>query len=406
MHFRRTGHLAFKRVRQAIAFVLVGAVITLLLAWGCALWSDRTTIVENGVGPRGSPGSWAADIVAPADRAFLANINAPLDDLGCVYRTTFGLDRRAIVPNLNSPQTWMAMRRGSTLMPAAVETRAGWPASALHAWQWLDPAGNVGSPFLYDSPLVITIDPGAPGTAAVRRVLPTGIIWSGFLFNTFTFAAACFAVVRGCGLARQVLRYRAGCCCRCAYPIGVSPRCTECGASIPQMRRRVAMLRSGLISLRWCAPAGLVLSLLLAGACAMYAPTLYESKTFRRVEARVWWSSVNREQMQVRRVVGLGFVVDEHRSGSWGCNVVRGGWPMSALEHAVEFWQGRATRVERTHGGRLLWRWLRTDQWDRKYLPIRPKWRGIGVNAMVWTAILVVAIMVVKNLRSVPASIE
>lgn len=59
--------------------------------------------------------------------------------------------------------------------------------------------------------------------------LPTGI-----LTNVAFFAGCVWLVMFGMIDARKLWRVRRGRCPRCAYPIGVSPVCTECGRKLPE----------------------------------------------------------------------------------------------------------------------------------------------------------------------------
>ncbi len=60
-------------------------------------------------------------------------------------------------------------------------------------------------------------------------VLPFHPIWSGVIINTLFYAALIWGVVSGPGAARQAFRKYHSRCPACAYPIGTSATCTECG---------------------------------------------------------------------------------------------------------------------------------------------------------------------------------
>ena len=59
--------------------------------------------------------------------------------------------------------------------------------------------------------------------------LPTGVLWPGFVLNTMMYAAIIIAVFIVPGRVRRTIRRMRHRCPACAYPIGVSPRCSECG---------------------------------------------------------------------------------------------------------------------------------------------------------------------------------
>ena len=61
-----------------------------------------------------------------------------------------------------------------------------------------------------------------PADVAVRP------IWLGFAVNTFFYATLLWLPF----VLRRFLRVRRGLCPKCAYPMGESAVCTECGESL------------------------------------------------------------------------------------------------------------------------------------------------------------------------------
>jgi hypothetical protein len=62
-----------------------------------------------------------------------------------------------------------------------------------------------------------------------KKGLPYRPIWPGFAINTIFYAAILWVVWFTPGMVRRRIRRRRGLCPACAYPIGLSPVCTECG---------------------------------------------------------------------------------------------------------------------------------------------------------------------------------
>jgi hypothetical protein len=60
-------------------------------------------------------------------------------------------------------------------------------------------------------------------------VLPLVPIWPGFAINTIFYAAILWLMFITPGKIRHFIRIRRGLCPSCAYPVGTSPVCTECG---------------------------------------------------------------------------------------------------------------------------------------------------------------------------------
>ncbi len=69
------------------------------------------------------------------------------------------------------------------------------------------------------------------------RVLPFGLIWPGFAVNTFFYAAILWLAILGPFALRRFIRVGRGLCPKCAYPMGESSVCTECGAELPTKKR-------------------------------------------------------------------------------------------------------------------------------------------------------------------------
>jgi len=67
-----------------------------------------------------------------------------------------------------------------------------------------------------------------------QKLLPRHPIWPGFAINTLFYAGVLWVLCCGPFALRRMIRRRRGQCPACAYPIGQSPVCTECGAAVTQ----------------------------------------------------------------------------------------------------------------------------------------------------------------------------
>ncbi len=65
------------------------------------------------------------------------------------------------------------------------------------------------------------------------RVLALRPFWPGFAVNTIFYAATLWSLLLGAFALRRFLRVRRGLCPKCAYPMGESSVCTECGKALP-----------------------------------------------------------------------------------------------------------------------------------------------------------------------------
>ncbi len=67
--------------------------------------------------------------------------------------------------------------------------------------------------------------------------LPLRPEWPGFAINTIFYAAILWLLIPGPFALRRFLRVRRGLCPKCAYPMGESSVCTECGCELPKRAR-------------------------------------------------------------------------------------------------------------------------------------------------------------------------
>jgi hypothetical protein len=74
------------------------------------------------------------------------------------------------------------------------------------------------------------------GTVVGDRVFPTTIEPVAFAFNTLLYAAMLWLLFAFPGALRRRRRFKRGLCPACAYPIGESTTCTECGNQLKPRR--------------------------------------------------------------------------------------------------------------------------------------------------------------------------
>ncbi len=104
---------------------------------------------------------------------------------------------------------------------------AGWPMRSLFGCYLIDDwdSGDGWERGFIDSPL--WADRNA------QRSLPIEPIWPGFALNTLFYATILYLLFAAPGVVRRRIRTKRGQCPACAYPIGTSEVCTECGALLP-----------------------------------------------------------------------------------------------------------------------------------------------------------------------------
>src|SRR5262245_4313302 len=124
-----------KRHAPKLAFcVFLAAIISLVIAWTCALWSDAGTIVEAGIDQ-----TWRRDIVTGADSRWLEGHGIGFNP-DCVFHGSVGLERRAFSAGFGPWYTRAS--GGADPAPDAVQTLAGWPLACMRADQFINRKGS------------------------------------------------------------------------------------------------------------------------------------------------------------------------------------------------------------------------------------------------------------------------
>jgi len=82
----------------------------------------------------------------------------------------------------------------------------------------------------------------------VPRILPLRPLWPGFAVNTLFYAGVLWMMFALPFALRRRLRRRRGQCPACAYPVGQSPVCTECGAAFTPKGTAVIPAQAGIQS--------------------------------------------------------------------------------------------------------------------------------------------------------------
>jgi hypothetical protein len=190
-------------------FLLLGAVVNVGVAWGCAAGSGW---VLGGTSAGASESQWW-DQRAPAGFGGQFDGGFYTPSLGALNTQFFG----------GVPET----EKG--VMPyAALRIRSGIPALGLEGSFWYDK----------DRALVYADPPLAPQPwLNEARPFPFRPIWPGFVINTLFYADILWLLIPGPFALRRFLRLKRGLCLKCAYPMGESSVCSECGRDLPKRVR-------------------------------------------------------------------------------------------------------------------------------------------------------------------------
>jgi hypothetical protein len=213
---------------QSVVFLLIGAVITVAVAWTCAVTTDL----------RSSPTRLAQETW---DMRWLVRRR---DAFGAVH--VYG----EWVQDYNGPHFEPVGLRPAQLLPAwcshemlfdDVEARHGVHKWNIHGRGWPLIALHYGAPLWSD---YRAADADIPTRGAIRtgltpwaydckahpRALPLRPVWSGFAIDSAIYGAALWVLCLGPVTGRRLFRWRRGACTRCGYDLrGTRGRCPECG---------------------------------------------------------------------------------------------------------------------------------------------------------------------------------
>jgi hypothetical protein len=212
---------------RVVVFLLLGAVVNVAVAWGCALWSPFTRFYDT---PPKSYPAWLDSLVG---------YNAS-------WRYHGGIGyQELIIEELLDPRTLgvfdessnSADRLFSTSFYSPFDTPAatvsGWPCKSL--WSNMRITRDDPRTLLPGLPIPNALPAVAPST---NRRFSLNPVWPGFAINTFFYAAIPWLLFAAPGRVRRWRRIRRGLCAKCAYPIGTSDVCTECGGRVIKAKSR------------------------------------------------------------------------------------------------------------------------------------------------------------------------
>ena len=224
--------------RNIVLFVLAGAIVNFAVAWACALKSPLAlngdyAIAEPDGTLRVRVMSGRGAVVIWGVRSKGAEFISPLDP-------TYPLPR--ILDELGAPT--MAYRNELAWMEHRSMQAYGWPFLSLASIggseillkndQWQREPSRWG---IADSRIIRQERNGPTWTVELPLLPERG----GFAANTFVFACGLWLVgtapwMSYRRLMRRRYREKHGLCGACAYPVGVSDVCTECGKPVTPKR--------------------------------------------------------------------------------------------------------------------------------------------------------------------------
>ena len=190
-----------RRLLTIAIFLLAGAVVNVAVAWGLMHLQRQSFYVSYTFDE--------AQITSFARRSVTETA-----DLSVFDAMGFG--------GLGWTELHCAVGEQRQLVVVITAFVAGWPMDALRCYRV-----NRNAKWDGISPPAFT---GA-------RPFPKTPILLGFLINTLFYAAILWLLIPGPFALRRLVRVRRGLCPKCAYPMGESAVCSECGCKLPRPLR-------------------------------------------------------------------------------------------------------------------------------------------------------------------------
>lgn len=197
-----------RRIRIALLVLLLGAIVNVAAAWGFAWF---VTLHWHTSGPIDDDPQIAGWLDA---RSWEDDLDGPWRPIWFADEHGFGRRRVHLSAMVES---------GTMAMPAdMIVEMAGWPMAALEGHsnpEW------TGSTYIWHDHGVVRVPIG-------KETTPLRPMWPGFVINTLFYAGLLWLLFAAPLALRRRSRIKRGLCPKCAYPVGTSPTCTECGCAL------------------------------------------------------------------------------------------------------------------------------------------------------------------------------
>jgi hypothetical protein len=229
-----------KVVIRAGIFLLLGAIVNIAVAWGCA-WrgQNNANSIFQTWGPSPS-GGWMLlrvqsfgllQIRCGWFRHSFSNEWVSSDGLATPAHLALPL-----WSHLDAPSDHFMNGHGEEEW--AREDGAGWPQLAMRCWYQVDSDSDQRGIESVSGGVdvhCITANDRSQSKPDIwnAQALPATPMWPGFAINTLFYAAILWLLFAAPFALRRMRRIKRGLCPACAYPVGASDLCTECGKPLP-----------------------------------------------------------------------------------------------------------------------------------------------------------------------------
>jgi hypothetical protein len=202
----------------AMLLLVAGAVVNVAVAWGCA-WNARSNFTFFiGLGGQCATDEDVASLFATSGY-----------DVAGPFQT---IERRHTGAQLVSVARGLLDRKTGNTLESVVFGFFGAPCPSMRYEVWWPLSGRQ-----WVHGIQTDVHRWQHGTSV--RVLPLMPIWPGFAINTLFYTTILWMLFASPFAIRRRLRMKRGLCPACAYPIGSSDLCTECGTPVRVNRLEV-----------------------------------------------------------------------------------------------------------------------------------------------------------------------
>lgn len=220
--------MLLRRLLAIVLILLAGPVVNVAVAWGCAV-----TVSPAIIGPalwQGMPPEhqWSSRRYAVGFVRLSFYSSAP----GTSPLPGSGMPGWARALSAGQPAGLATIRNGE--QRAMILQANGWPCLSVGGAIVVDDSEGVLQGRTVEAiartPLTV---PQAPWDS---RILPLRPLWPGFLANSLLYSGVLLLLAMSPFAQRRFIRYlrlQRGLCPSCAYPMGGSEVCSECGRALP-----------------------------------------------------------------------------------------------------------------------------------------------------------------------------
>ena len=214
-----------------VLFLVLGSIINVAVAWGCAAWSKPPTnpSLDEQVRMLRYWGEFEADRILLERLGWKSREETPYVEY---MLSAMASDAPGVVQRVIEEYPRAKDGRGGCVfaIEQALETRAGWPIFSLQGVVW--DQSPKGQPAQWRNYMVVRLA-NRPGLlrSTDERWLPFRPMWPGFAINTLIYATLSWLLLGGPFQLRRFIRHKRGACLKCAYDLRhVDHRfCPECG---------------------------------------------------------------------------------------------------------------------------------------------------------------------------------